>query len=40
MSIIAKALSDVDIADLAGWYSKIKISVELPDLKLDPALRK
>ncbi|MDR5906127.1 cytochrome c [Franzmannia qiaohouensis] len=30
MSIIAAALSDEDIADLAAWYSAIAISVELP----------
>jgi len=31
MSIIAKGLSDEDIADLAAWYSAIKVTVELPD---------
>ena len=30
MSIIAEQLSDEDIADLAAWYSSIKISVEVP----------
>jgi cytochrome c553 len=30
MSIIAEALSDQDIADLAAWYSAIKVTVELP----------
>lgn len=31
MSIIAEKLSDEDIADLAAWYSSIKISVEVPE---------
>ncbi|MCP1676216.1 cytochrome c553 [Natronocella acetinitrilica] len=31
MSIIAKGLSDEDIADLAAWYSSIAFSVELPE---------
>ncbi|MFG3451941.1 MULTISPECIES: c-type cytochrome [Pseudomonadaceae] len=30
MSLIAAGLSDEDIANLAAWYSAIKISVELP----------
>lgn len=30
MSIIAQKLSDEDIADLAAWYSSIKIAVEVP----------
>ena len=30
MSIIAKGLSDDDIANLAAWYSSIKVRVELP----------
>jgi cytochrome c553 len=30
MSVIAKGLSDADIADLAAWYSSIRISVEVP----------
>ena len=30
MTIIAEALSDEDIGDLAAWYSSIKVSVELP----------
>lgn len=30
MSIIAEKLSDDDIADLAAWYSSIKITVEMP----------
>lgn len=30
MSIIAEALSDEDIADLAAWYASIKITVEVP----------
>lgn len=33
MSIVAKELSDTDIANLAAWYSAMKVSVELPDLK-------
>ncbi len=31
MSIIAQGLSDADIADLAAWYSSLKISVEMPE---------
>jgi cytochrome c553 len=31
MSIIAKDLSDEDIADLAAWYESLKITVEMPD---------
>jgi len=31
MSVIAKDLSDDDIADLAAWYGSIKISVEVPE---------
>ena len=31
MTIIAEALSDEDIGDLAAWYASIKVSVELPD---------
>ena len=30
MSIIAKSLSDEDIANLAAWYSSIKISAQIP----------
>ena len=30
MSVIAKDLSDEDVADLAAWYSSIKFKVELP----------
>jgi cytochrome c553 len=30
MSIIAQGLSDEDIRDLAGWYSSLKVTVELP----------
>jgi cytochrome c553 len=30
MSVIAKDLSDADIADLAAWYSSIKFTVEMP----------
>ncbi|MFM9843328.1 MAG: c-type cytochrome [Dongiaceae bacterium] len=31
MSVMAKPLSDEDIANLAAWYSSIKITVTLPD---------
>ncbi|WP_223385675.1 c-type cytochrome [Oricola cellulosilytica] len=31
MSIIAKDLSDEDIADLSAWYASIEISVQMPD---------
>jgi cytochrome c553 len=31
MSLIAGGLSDQDIADLAAWYSSIKITVEVPE---------
>ena len=30
MTVVAKNLSDDDIANLAAWYSAISISVELP----------
>lgn len=30
MSIIAAGLSDEDIADLAAWYSGLKVTVEMP----------
>jgi cytochrome c553 len=30
MSIMAKNLSDEDIADLAAWYSSLKVTVEMP----------
>ena len=30
MSIIAEGLSEEDMANVAAWYSKIKISVEMP----------
>ncbi|MEJ1157915.1 c-type cytochrome [Prosthecomicrobium sp. N25] len=30
MTVVAKALSDQDIADLAAWYSSIEVSVKLP----------
>lgn len=33
MSIIAKELNDTDIANLAAWYSAMKVSVELPDIE-------
>lgn len=31
MSIIARALSDDDIRNLAAWYSGIKITVKIPE---------
>lgn len=31
MSVIAKGLSDEDIADLAAWYSSIEFSVTVPE---------
>jgi cytochrome c553 len=30
MSIVAKSLTDSDIEELAGWYSAIKVTVEVP----------
>jgi cytochrome c553 len=30
MSIIAQSLSEQDIADVAAWYSSLKVTVELP----------
>lgn len=30
MTIIAKGLSDEDVADLAAWYSSLKVTVEMP----------
>ena len=33
MSIIAKGLSDEDIADLAAWFSAIEVKVTLPKVK-------
>ncbi|MEZ5831187.1 MAG: cytochrome c [Dongiaceae bacterium] len=30
MSIIAKDLSDDDMANVAAWFSKIKVTVEMP----------
>jgi len=30
MSLIAASLSDEDIADLAGWYASLKVTVEMP----------
>ncbi|MBP0615358.1 c-type cytochrome [Jiella mangrovi] len=32
MSIIAKGLSDADIADLAAWYAAIEVTATLPKL--------
>ncbi len=31
MAVIAKKLTDEDIADLAAWFSSIKFTVEVPD---------
>ncbi len=31
MSVIAKGLSDGDIADLSAWYSSIKITATMPE---------
>ncbi len=31
MSVIAKDLSDEDMADLAAWYAAIKIEATLPE---------
>jgi cytochrome c553 len=31
MSIIAGSLSDAEIANLAAWYSQIKVTVEMPE---------
>jgi cytochrome c553 len=31
MSIIAKDLSDEDIADLVAWYARLEISVTMPE---------
>jgi cytochrome c553 len=31
MSIIAQGLSDEDIANVAAYYSAIKVTVELPE---------
>lgn len=33
MSIIAEALSDQDMADLAAWYAAITVTVELPEVQ-------
>jgi len=30
MTIIAKGLSEEDVADLAAWYSSLKVTVEMP----------
>lgn len=30
MSIIAQSLSDDDMANVAAWFSKIKVTVEMP----------
>lgn len=31
MSVVAKNLSDADIADLSAWYASIKITATLPE---------
>jgi len=31
MSVVAKGLSDEDIADLAAWYASIRIEVQMPE---------
>lgn len=31
MNVVAKPLSDVDIADLAAWYSALTVDVTLPN---------
>lgn len=31
MSVVAKPLSDADIADLAAWYSGLEVNVTLPN---------
>ena len=31
MTVVAKKLSDEQIADLAAWYASIEISVKVPD---------
>ncbi|KXF77030.1 cytochrome C554 [Paramesorhizobium deserti] len=31
MSVVAKDLSDEDIANVAAWYSAIRITAEMPD---------
>jgi cytochrome c553 len=31
MSVIAKNMSDEDIADLAAWYSSIQITAQMPE---------
>ncbi len=31
MSVIAKDLTDEDIADVAAWYSSIRITAEMPE---------
>jgi cytochrome c553 len=33
MSIMAQALSDEDISDLAGWFSAMQVTVKLPPVK-------
>ena len=33
MSLMAKGLSDQDIADLAAWFSAIKVSAQPPEIK-------
>ncbi len=33
MSIMAQQLSDEDIANLAAWFSAMKVTVQVPDVK-------
>lgn len=30
MTIVAQSLSEEDVADLAAWYSSLKVTVEMP----------
>jgi cytochrome c553 len=32
MHVVAKPLTDADIADLAAWYASIRIEATAPDL--------
>ena len=31
MNVVAKPLSDQDIADLAAWYSSLEVNVTMPE---------
>jgi len=37
MNVVAKPLSDADIANLAAWYSSIRIDATLPESQALPA---